>query len=202
MLIRVIERRASPRLWRSLAAVLITVVILQGEPSQVSAAVLTWVKSGGGTWHSPTYWMDPDSNYKIPTSEDVAIIDNGGNAAVRTTLCQALDLHLGNTTAGSGTIAWRAGSTADMRVWQHLYVGSSGRGTVLMTTDDAIGKTLTVDNYMYVGAAAGSQGTVTQDDGTVKVKNGCTSAAASAPRAPTRSKAVRWTSAAASAPPT
>ncbi len=154
---------------RLLALGLAAALIVQAGPGSAEAEVLTWTTSGG-SWQIETYW-DGATPQRAPLSTDDAIIDNGGNAAVRSSATnQANILYLGNTSSGTGRLAWRtAGSAGDMHIHDDLHVGNQGTGYVDLELASAAGKTLTVDDWMYVGTSGSAKGYVTHEAGTVHV---------------------------------
>jgi len=157
---------------RLLTLVLAAAWIVHAGSGSAAALTLVWQKPSGGSWPATHYWYDSGADvYQIPTSSDDAIIDNGGNAAVRNQDCNAYNLYVGNTSSGSGTVAWRAGNTRDLHVYNDFFVGNNGTGRVYMYDGQADGKTLDVDNSLYVGNDGSSRGYFTHEAGTVNVGN-------------------------------
>ena len=156
-----------------LALGLAAAMLLHVGTPRALAYTLEWVTTGG-SWPIADYWYDAGSAvYQVPTTADDAIIDNGGNAAVRNQNCQARNLTLGSTSSGRGKVAWRDGNTRDLTVAEDLFVGYYGTGTLTMLrADNPVGepaKTLSVGDEMSVGRYSGATGTVAQDYGTVEV---------------------------------
>lgn len=132
------------------------------------------VWNNAGTGSSAGSWTYNDGNINWsgavpPTAGDDAVIDNGGEAAIRSNgTAEVRTLYLGATPGGSGGLNWDRGDPIDLHVYQDLVVGEEGTGSVRMTNDFS-GHTVTVDSNLYIGRRGGSTGTVTQDRGTLDV---------------------------------
>ena len=143
-------------------------LVLHAGVAKAQPYTLVW-QTSGGSWPISNNWYDSGAVvFQIPTSVDDAII-NSGDAAIRNADCQAYNLILGNTSGSSGIVAWRAGNTRDLHVYNDLTVGNEGTSYVRMFLGQADGHTLDVDRYLYVGRSGSARGYFTQEAGTVNV---------------------------------
>lgn len=136
-------------------------VVLLLAPTMGSSADVSWSVPGPGpaNWSVGANW----STGSVPGSGDRAIVNNGGTAAIETTVGSIQRFELGQTAGNSGYLQMRDGGALTLASGA-TYVGYVGTG--ILTIEPGAALTQTGGSF-GIGDQAGGHGTVIQNGGTV-----------------------------------
>ena len=148
-----VTRRLGPnQVRRSVARLLgvAAVALMLLSPSPASAATYYW-QTSSGDWSQAANWGGT-----LPTSSDLAYIDNGGTATVTQSgeVCGTLTL---GDAAGSGTVQIAAGGSLTTA---YQYIGYSGVGSVTQSggSNNIYGGYNGSNTALYLGYNSGASG--------------------------------------------